>query len=69
LSRTPQREHALKIKAGTFWLGVRLEADILTQEKLLILTISKKDAGMVIGNDVTNEKRTGMLLETMLEMC
>jgi hypothetical protein len=47
-------------------LGVGLEADILTLEKLLILTIPQKDAEMVVGNDVTNEKRTGMLLETML---
>jgi hypothetical protein len=47
-------------------LGVRLEADILTLKKLLIFTIPQKDAGMVIGNDVTSEKRTGTWLQTML---
>jgi hypothetical protein len=46
-------------------LGVRLQANILTMEKLFILTIPQKDARMIIGNDVTNEKRTGMWLETM----
>jgi hypothetical protein len=47
-------------------LRVRLEADILILKKLLIFTIPQKDAGMVIENDVTNEKRTGTWLETML---
>jgi hypothetical protein len=47
-------------------LGVGFEADILTLEKFLILKIPQKDAGMVIGRDVINEKRTGMWLETML---
>jgi hypothetical protein len=28
-------------------------------EKLLILTFPQKDAGMIIENDVTNEKQTG----------
>jgi len=41
-------------------LRVGLEADILSPEKLLILTTPQKDAGMVVGNDVANEKRTGM---------
>jgi hypothetical protein len=56
------REHAAKIKAWPSRLRVRHEANNRTLEKVIILRSPKIEAGIIIGNDVTNEKRTDIWL-------